>query len=276
LAVCCLILVIAIGVGTGIGVAVGKNIDDDPTFIVSSPSSTTTTAPALPTVAVPTPAPSTAAPFDFPIPGVSTPAPATATTTAPVEPSPTAAPDPLLSLLIANSFDGGAALATANSPQFLAREWLSGNANLADYSEEVTLQRYALAAFFYASNGETTWDDATRNSWLTDESECLWSSTATSPCDGLVYSTLAMNFLGVTGTIAPEIGLLTGLTRFSVRSNAGEGMSGAIPDSIGNLVGLTALLLQDNLLTGVLPSEIGNLVAMSEFGGLLEDRIVLN
>jgi hypothetical protein len=78
----------------------------------------------------------------------------------------------LVDLLSLVSFDNGAALQAPSTPQNNALLlWLSNNINLDAYSDEKRIQRYALATFFYSTNG----DNRKRNTgWITDVDECDW------------------------------------------------------------------------------------------------------
>jgi Leucine-rich repeat (LRR) protein len=168
--------------------------------------------------------------------------------------------DTLLELLIANSFDDGAALLAMGTPQRSAYEWLSNNTNITDYSDEVKLARYALATFYYSTNGPTAWDEEIRNdAWVTDAPECEWATTASNQCSDNVYTSLTLDFVGVSGQIPEELALLTGLTRLSLRSE-GIGMpsiSGSLPESIGLLGNLETIRLNENNIGGTLPTTIG-------------------
>ncbi len=78
---------------------------------------------------------------------------------------------------------------------------------------------------------------------------------------GVVYSIentteLDLSDRDLTGSIPPEIELLTNLTYLELRSNQ---LTGSIPPEIGNLTNLTYLNLDENQLTGSIPPEIGNL-----------------
>ena len=67
---------------------------------------------------------------------------------------------------------------------------------------------------------------------------------------------LILQYIGLTGSIPPEIGNLTNLTFINLGLNE---LTGSIPPEIGNLTNLTDLILQHNGLTGSIPPEIGNL-----------------
>jgi len=83
---------------------------------------------------------------------------------------------------------------------------------------------------------------------------------------GVVYSvgntdTLDLSGNELTGSIPPEIGNLTNLTRLYLNNNQ---LTGSIPPEIGNLTNLTGLILFNNQLTGEIPSEIGNLTNLTQ------------
>jgi len=168
----------------------------------------------------------------------------------------------LSQLLIANSLDGGEAVMKDGTPQNKAYKWLLKNAFLSIYTDAKILSRYSLATFFYATNGPTTWDSFIRdNGWLTDAPECEWGSTANDQCTKGVYTSLTLDFVGVSGTIPQELGLLIGLERFSVRGSTetADIMSGTIPDIFGTLSNMQTVRLNDNDLEGSIPVSIGSM-----------------
>jgi len=117
-----------------------------------------------------------------------------------------------------------------------------------------------LATFFYATNGPTTWDSFIRdNGWLTDAPECEWGSTANNQCTKGVYTSLTLDFVGVSGTIPEEIGLLTTLERFSVRGglDSDSVISGTMPDIFASLSSIQTIRLNDNDLSGSIPTSFG-------------------
>jgi len=201
------------------------------------------------------------------------------TTPTDIEPSPTGGSpgDPtssgtenteLLTFLIANSIDGGEAVIQDGTPQNKAYKWLSTNAFLSIYPDEQILTRYSLATFFYATNGPSTWDSSIReNGWLTNAPECEWGSTANNQCTKGKYTSLTLDFIGVSGTIPQELGLLTDLERLSVRGSIGAAdiISGTIPEIFGSLSNIQTIRLNDNDFTGMIPLSFGS----------MEDCIVL-
>ena len=66
---------------------------------------------------------------------------------------------------------------------------------------------------------------------------------------------------GLSGSIADEIGSLTGLSVLDLSYNS---LTGAIPTQIGSLTGLTILDLTDNQLSGSIPTQLGSLTSLTE------------
>ena len=133
------------------------------------------------------------------------------------------------------------------------------NTLLSIYSEQ-KLSRYSLATFFFATNGLVTWDSFIRDDgWITDAPECEWGSTANNQCTNGVYTSLTLDFVGVSGTIPGELGLLTGLKRFSVRGSIKTTyvMSGTLPDVFGSLTNMQTIRLNNNDLSGSIPASFG-------------------
>jgi hypothetical protein len=257
-------LIAALGVGIAIGMAVEKTQD------------TTLSLNLLPVSPSITPSNTQTSknPSESPVPINTIPTFSPISTKSPLPAIPTQLPtrfssgDSLLDLLILNSFDKGSALLTTGTPQQNAYLWLSNNTNLDSYSEEVKLARYALATFFYSTNGQTTWNPKFRNDgWITDAPECDWASTANNQCTNGVYTSLTLDFVGASGQIPQELGLLTGLKRLSLR---GEGIgspsiSGSVPESIGALVNVETIRLNDNNIGGTLPTTVGMMTNMRVF-----------
>jgi len=286
--VCCLVILLLIAIFVGIGVGVHRRRNPptaSPTFY---PTNTPTVRPTL----SPTPKPSfsptrspTNSPTNNPTASPLSPTeipvgePGSPSATPPInEPSPAAGPpgspggpEPstsspvvqktdLLEFLISNSPDEGVAIITPGTPQNEAYEWLLTNAFLSIYSDEQILTRYALATFFYATNGPTTWEAFIRDDgWLTDAPECEWGSTANNQCTQGVYTSLTLDFVGVSGTIPDELGLLTGLERFSVRGSdeTTDIMSGTIPNIFETLTNMQTIRLNDNDFSGLIPTSFG-------------------
>jgi len=115
----------------------------------------------------------------------------------------------------------------------------------------------ALVAFHNATNG-SNW----ANTWNLNNSINTWYGVTMS-VDGCNVQELDLSNNNLVGTIPPEIGELSALTRLTLHSNS---LSGNIPATIGNLGELRHLWLFGNQLNGTLPSEIGNLTQLTHIG----------
>ena len=206
----------------------------------------------------PTMAPSVYKKTPFPTP-IATVNPTTAPTSA-------AYTTDLFLLLEAASFDAGAALRQDNSPQQRAMMWLLQNVNLDSYTNNKKIQRYALAVFYYSTNGdgwgENLW-------WMSDEDECMWYNKqvasgypsceiSTSYDKSRTFSSLDLSFNNVRGTIPPELGLLSGLRRVDLDGGPSGFLTGTIPSDLGHLNLIESFSALGNQLTGTLPLELGN------------------
>ncbi|KAJ6871655.1 hypothetical protein NC652_037115 [Populus alba x Populus x berolinensis] len=73
---------------------------------------------------------------------------------------------------------------------------------------------------------------------------------------------LRMLHLNLSGTLAPELGLLTYARRLNFMWN---NINGSIPKEIGKMTSLQLLLLSGNQISGPLPDELGNLPNITKF-----------
>ncbi|GAX09263.1 hypothetical protein FisN_17Lh006 [Fistulifera solaris] len=169
----------------------------------------------------------------------------------------------LLKLLSSVSFDAGVALRNVSTPQYAAYTWLSQDESLPDYSDDRLIQRYALAAIYFSTDGDG-WSQKT--GWLGDGYECKWyMRSSIGSCDllGRIVS-LNLGFNDIEGTIPPEIGLLGHLEQLDLGGGPGRQLSGSLPKEIGQLNMLKRLFLSGNRLTGTIPTEIGLLLNVQE------------
>ncbi|CAB9505242.1 LRR receptor-like serine threonine-protein kinase [Seminavis robusta] len=182
-----------------------------------------------------------------------------------------------------------------NSPQSLAASWITDedlySAGLPTTDPKL-LQRYALATFYFATNGDN-WEfcgreslSCTATTWLTDEDECTWFSLGCTN-QGVVWEVrFPANGNRINGPIPAELSLLTGLKRFLASSNAMGGsldalaglslleilylpsnqFRGSLPDSLYSLTSLKTVSLAQNGLTGSISPQIGQLTDL----GVLE------
>lgn len=126
--------------------------------------------------------------------------------------SPTSSPESVAiqELIESVSLDGGAALQNEASPQSLALEWLvqdSVNRNGTQYEDSRLIQRYALAALYYSTSGDTWRNNA---KWLSSEHECEWFTSATIPvCNEGRFLRIGLVDNGLVGAVPREIALLS-------------------------------------------------------------------
>jgi len=111
----------------------------------------------------------------------------------------------------------------------------------------------ALVALYESTDGDN-WTDNT--DWLATNTPCSWYGVT---CESANVTWLSLSSNQLSGSIPPEIGNLTALTRLYLSFNR---LSGSIPPEIGNLTALTGIELYFNQLTGPIPPEIGNLTAL--------------
>jgi hypothetical protein len=210
------------------------------------------------------------APFIAPvaIPGPEAPAPVTTTATDPTA-APAIATDPVEALLFSVS---GSRLYEEGSPQSRAFQVIANEP--AQEDDAKTLQRYASMTLF-ASLVEGDFPE------FIQDTECFWSFV--NCVFGTVFQ-LKMSNLGLTGSIPPEIGALTALTKVDMSSNSIQGsipeeffgletlqelylntnqLTGTISGSLRNMDTLKSLYLGQNLLTGGLPSDLPNTLRKS-------------
>lgn len=161
--------------------------------------------------------------------------------------------------------------AADNSPQAQAWRWLAeypGDLTAGIYSDETIYQRFALATLFYSANG-LAWKD--REFWLSHNAhECTWWGSEELPCDqevevgstdyvGLKH--LMLNGNGLSGTLPPQVGLLTSLETLNLDDNS---LQGGLPDEVGNMTQIIKIDLTTNQLTGKIPITMGNLMNLEQ------------
>ncbi|CAB9509898.1 Leucine Rich Repeat [Seminavis robusta] len=192
------------------------------------------------------------------------------------------------------------------SPQAKAFAWTINDPIFDSYEPWKLQQRFALACFYYATGGETSWNS--RENWLSynpnvweehwfsktyptpDHHWISWHSlyplVVEEPSQEFNHLWLIQN--GLQGTLPPELFLLTSLRSLDLTLNPLLG--GTIPSEIGNLHRMEILMFLDSTMTGELPTELGQLsnllglYAQSNYfhGGipsqvsLLQDLIVLD
>lgn len=161
-------------------------------------------------------------------------------------------------------------LTDPESPQYRAHQWLLyedslGLAPASGASRERVLQRYALAAFYFATGGPQSWKG---NTWMEgDECEEDWDGVGCTD-DGIIH-VLSMSKLQnpllwpkLLYTVDASHSFLADL-----RSIGNFGLSGSIPDEVAHLSLLEHLILKNNAeLVGTIPIRLGQLQGLRQLG----------
>jgi hypothetical protein len=174
-----------------------------------------------------------------------------------LSPSAFVVPEEFESLIAATSFDGGASVQAEATPQSEAAKWVASTTSFDTLTEKQKIQRYALAVFYYSTNGGN-WTHNER--WLSEENECNWytRSLFVDVCDSNgVITGLELGFNNLGGVIPPEIGLLTSLTRISLGAGLQGNIRGVLPSQLGRLSLMETFNVRDNEISGVIPPELG-------------------
>ena len=157
--------------------------------------------------------------------------------------------DMIRNALLADDVPSAEAWLDGNSYQSKALNWVASNSQ--GQEDDVILQRYALACFYYATNAIDTiyspnppgWTDST--DWLSDKPECEWLGVQ---CSLFQVTGLSLPGNGLTGKIPMEMVLLKGtLLNLDLSENALY-MSGNELEVFGTLRKLHTILLDDNYL----------------------------
>jgi hypothetical protein len=189
--------------------------------------------------------------------------PATSVPSAP--PSAFVEPEEFMNLVAAASFDGGTSAQSEGTPQSKAVKWVASRTIFDTLTAQQKIQRYALAAFYYSTNGDN-WTN--NDGWLSEESECNWytRSFGGDVCDSNgVFTDLELGFNNLGGVIPPEIGLLTSLTVISLGAGLRGNMQGTLPPQLGRLSLMETFNVRDNDITGVIPPELGAWTSLEVF-----------
>jgi hypothetical protein len=114
------------------------------------------------------------------------------------------------------------ALIDPNSAQSRAVDWLESLSDAHnEMSDDRLFQRYALAAFYYSTEGQG-WTN--NDFWLTDQDECDWYTTSDgTPCFDNEYVNLELNNNALAGLIPDDIALLPMLGRLDFGTNSLNG-----------------------------------------------------
>jgi Leucine-rich repeat (LRR) protein len=183
---------------------------------------------------------------------------------------------------------------SSETPEFHALRWISYSDTAAlDPLDPMTLQRYALAVFYYASylefqkiagaqapieNEDTQFEGVPnpgwtrKDYWLTSKGICSWYGIQCPPRmidgkivtkydDNVPIASLNLTSNRMYGTLPPEF---KGLDSMESLDFSGNRMHGKIPPQMGSMYALKQLFLYRNDMTGQLPGELGTLESVEE------------
>jgi Leucine-rich repeat (LRR) protein len=145
------------------------------------------------------------------------------------------------------------------SMQSLALDWLLNSSTFGNYSSDRQLQRFAMALFYFSTEGRS-W--SVNQDWLSDEEECSWYQSHRGSRNSCLNGTLLVLSLDendLKGFLPNDIALLNSLTYLDLHSNS---LTGSLPSEIGAITTLQVLDLSLNSLIGFIPSEIGSLTTL--------------
>ena len=107
-----------------------------------------------------------------------------------------------------NTYTNLTTVYSGKSPSNKAIKWLMQDGKYSDCERESFLQRYALVAINFAAPNSYN-----EPLWISEERECVWTHVT---CVAGIITELNPVELGLSGTIASEIGILVNLTRLDV------------------------------------------------------------
>lgn len=211
-------------------------------------------------------------------------------TTAPPSSSPTFAPSDIRMQEWADfltSYSDVEALNNRTSPQYHALRFISDDDDLQlEVGSSQGLQRYLLACFYFALNGDN-WDQCTRQHqscggdkepWLLGEGdECNWFGIE---CDNSMVTSIFFRRVAgenLEGYLPPELGELSELERIILQNND---LKGTIPTVLGKLEKLKMVIFRGNQFEGGIPEELmkgaGNLGVIDFAGNQLTGTLPSN
>lgn len=148
-----------------------------------------------------------------------------------------------------------AVLSDPTSIQYQVLGWMAQDPLISSYSSERIVQRFALGVVYWSLTAPAM--ESVTGGWMTYTNECQWPTSRDS--GGLcgasdTVTAIYLEDMGFSGTLAPEIGLLTNLELVFLTSN---NINGELPTQLGLLTSLARLNLPRNAIEGTLPTEIG-------------------
>lgn len=178
-------------------------------------------------------------------------------------------------------------LDSIESYQYRALDWLSKNKELPNYDRSTVLQRYALACFYFATNGAKTlytptpspWKSSER--WLSDMHECQWEGIECNTRNKVAGINLSEHNLS--GALPQELVFLKDHLEVLDLTTNHLFIDGAQFDVFGRLSNLQIILMDDNYLSSSdgLPAAFGqcsNLVKLrlsyNLIGGQLNGKLL--
>ena len=149
-------------------------------------------------------------------------------------------------------------------PQAKAFAWLTLDESFSNYTDETLIQRFAMATFYFATDGPN-WRKSV--GWLDYTDDCSWHNEADNffdsvPCKNGKRIALTLQDNQLLASLPPEIGLLSHLEMLALYDNQ---LGGQIPSEVGRLTSLKSLLLYGNDWTGTIPTTIGRMTELRWF-----------
>ena len=171
------------------------------------------------------------------------------------------------------------AVKNPESSQSKALQWVFDDPNFKTYNASRAIQRFALATLYYSTNGGFWTEDT---NWLSHEvHECRWfTSFPYDICgegvgndnmvdddyrneDDFHFISLGLLENNITGSLPPEVGLLSDLLYFDIAAN--PLLRGTLPTEIGLWTDMTYFSARKTQLTGTIPTEVGMMRKVVEF-----------
>ena len=214
----------------------------------NAPTVTATPTDAPTVTAMPTDAPTvTATPTDAPtvtaMPTDSPVGPTSSPSLAPTAGCEVQDREAALTSTLANYVDTSL-LSDPTTPQGAAFAWLLSTDTETDPCDALAVsQRYALATFFYSTNG-ASW--VVNDGWLSSSSVCDWFEVDCLP-DNATVSQIDMFDNNLSGALPAELGAVKSMRGFNVFKNR---LTGPIPDLFSTWPDLVLFDVENNTLTG--------------------------